>query len=62
MADQKELLELVLTAEVLSLAAALKAERLAKSNVMGYDGIADAVRLIKSKRSSIIEALTQARI
>ncbi|NNB15198.1 hypothetical protein [Pseudomonas fragi] len=59
MTDQKEVLEMILTAEVLALAAALKAEKLSRSNVMGYDGISDAVRLIKSKRASILEALTR---
>lgn len=59
MADQKDVLEMILTAEVLALAAALKAERVLKSNVVGYDGISDAVRLIKSKRASILEALAR---
>jgi len=59
MSDQKTVLEMILTAEVLALAAALKAERLAKSNVMGYDGISDAVRLIKNKRASILEELSR---
>lgn len=59
MADQKDVLEMILTAEVLALAAALKTERVLKSNVVGYDGISDAVKLIKSKRASILEALAR---
>lgn len=59
MVDQKEVLELILTAEVLTLAAALKAEKLSKSQVVGYDGISDAVRLIRSRRTSILESLAR---
>lgn len=59
MPDQKELLELILTAEVLALAAAIKATMAAKGTTTTSDCISDAVREIKGKRQKIIQLLTQ---
>ncbi|MOA40025.1 hypothetical protein D3C78_1618540 [compost metagenome] len=61
MSDQKELLELILTAEVLALGAAIKAAKLAKGTQTTSDCVSDAVREIKSKRGKIIELLTDSK-
>ena len=59
MPDQKEILELILTAEVLALGAAIKAAKAAKGTHTSSDCVSDAVREIKSKREKIIQMLTQ---
>ncbi|UST65950.1 hypothetical protein NF673_09425 [Pseudomonas moraviensis] len=59
MSDQKELLELILTAEVLALGAAIKAEKRANGTITTSDCINEAVRKIKSKRQKVIELLSQ---
>lgn len=62
MPDQKEILELILTAEVLALGAAIKAAKAAKGTQTTSDCVSDAVREIKSKREKIIQMLTQPTI
>lgn len=62
MADQKELLELILTAEVLALGAAIKAQKASRGTTTTGDCVSDAVREIKNKRGKIIELLTEHRI
>jgi len=59
MPDKKELLELILTAEVLALGAAIKAAKAAKGTQTTSDCVSDAVREIKNKREKIIQMLTQ---
>lgn len=61
MSDQKEVLELILTAEVLSLAKAIKAAKVAKGTTTG-DCISDAVREIQSKRQQVLQLLLTASI
>lgn len=55
--ENQELLELLLAAEVLSLGAQIKAAKAAKGTQTTSDCTSEAIREIKRKRSSIIEAL-----
>ncbi|MBI6944073.1 hypothetical protein JET76_22335 [Pseudomonas putida] len=57
MSEQNEILELILTAEVLSLAAAIKAAKAARGIQTTSDCVSDAVREIKSKKAKVIELL-----
>ncbi len=57
MSEHNEILELILTAEVLSLAAAIKAAKAARGTQTTSDCVSDAVREIKNKRAKVIELL-----
>ena len=58
MENNKELLELILAAEVLSLGKQIKASKEAKGTQTTSDCTSDAIREIKSKRNKIISALS----
>lgn len=62
MSEQKEILELILTAEVLALGAAIKAAKAGKGTQTTSDCVSDAVREIRRKRAKIIQMLTQPTI
>lgn len=55
--ENNEMLELLLTAEVLSLGKQIKASKAAKGTQTTSDCTSDAIREIKSKRAEVIAAL-----
>ncbi|AUZ46585.1 hypothetical protein [Pseudomonas orientalis] len=62
MPDQMEMLELILTAEVLTLGKAIRAERLAKKGVDPGDCTAEAIRDVKVLRQRLMNDLAMTRI
>ena len=55
--SENELLESILTAQVLTLAKALKAEKAAKGVTSTSDFIVDAARMIRNEKSRILEEI-----
>lgn len=54
---EKETLEMLLTAQVLTLAKQLKAEKAAKGTTTTSDMVYDAIALIKQKKNEILAGL-----